>query len=375
MRSRTRPSRPPAIVSPAALLLAGALAPAPATGQMSGPPPIDAPLRAALELEVRSRLRSPEPATVAWGAWIAGSFGIEAAAPRLRALLAAIDGRDLESRLVRLHLLDALVRLGVEVPAEEVLPHCTDQGLEPGLVLLARVAGAAERELWELWRTHGRGRGFALAWIATGNMLAHQRAAGFAAHLWRETEFTLELRVFAADQEPTLGGVGAAVSAGATDGRMQVPAAFPPTPRYRLVEAAEPGDVLLAPGAQPIHWRRDVREDRELGIGRRNHGRQRARLQLGWLSQMAGCDLQARGLQLRTSHELRFVDAESFCVEARAVLTEHRARFDRVALLLRERGALTDAELEGLPSPLTVEVHDLRSDPSTPLPSVDGDGR
>src|SRR5262245_14879708 len=70
-----------------------------------------------------SDLESAEPAKVAWAAHRAGEAGDVALVPPLRkALWQWAQAPDGEGELVRLHLLDALVRLNAKVPGNELAP-------------------------------------------------------------------------------------------------------------------------------------------------------------------------------------------------------------------------------------------------------------
>ncbi|HLQ36368.1 MAG TPA: hypothetical protein VK348_01105, partial [Planctomycetota bacterium] len=85
------------------------------------PPTIDRVLAERLLPEVTTRLGAKEAATVAWGGYLAQRFGLQEAVGDLRKTLVVWqDTKGREADFVRLALLDALLRLDADVPANEL---------------------------------------------------------------------------------------------------------------------------------------------------------------------------------------------------------------------------------------------------------------
>ena len=164
---------------PFLVLLAGSL---PAQGTAG------APLAVVLQ-----RLRG-SPAEVAWAGDQVSEHRLHDAVPAVRTTLARFAGDDSpEGQYARLSLLDALLELDVRLPGEELLPHAVGCLRAPALVLAARSVEA--NAAYFAARMAATGAAPDLEWAVCGNLLAAQRAPGFAARCLREVGFVVEVVV------------------------------------------------------------------------------------------------------------------------------------------------------------------------------------
>ena len=153
--------------------------------------------------ELAVHLRAEEPTEVAWAAWRAGEDGRRDLVRPLRAALARLAGQDdCEGQLVRLYVLDALLRLDARVPGEELLPHATGALRAPALLLAARTPLANTA----YFRARFDDEGHDLEWQACGNLLAAQNAPGFAAGCLARCELELSVDVRDAADDAFIAG-------------------------------------------------------------------------------------------------------------------------------------------------------------------------
>lgn len=162
-------------------------APSRAAGEVRRrPEPVDAALR---------RLSSPDAAEQAWGAYLAAQDRVVEALPlvlsRLREQAALPEER--RSFLLGAALLDAIVRLDLDVDVDDLLPHAHGRLLPAVVAHLARRPerrGAGCLRLFESLPAGER------EWRALGNALASVRTPGFVSSLLRDLELRLVVRVW-----------------------------------------------------------------------------------------------------------------------------------------------------------------------------------
>jgi hypothetical protein len=283
-----------------------------------------------------------------------------------------------DSNRVRLHLLDALIAQRARLPAAELLPLLEDPLTNmPAFILLCLEPQQNQAELLGMFRelkpgTCGWQEPSEIQRLALGNLLCRQKAPGFAALLWQQARFDLQVTV----RGPGLSSDFLSFELYASKVE-EVAAGFPPEPVYWLQRCVttdigpkpEGAIDLLAPGTQAVEFLRAEKEQGAVGTG--------AGLALfvangdesiAWLETMAGCRLGSgedpRRVVLDFTMPAAFV---SDVVAARQRLT--RARRDlRVALLAA--GALTTEEASVADPVVEVIVADNRSDMKTPLPAI-----
>jgi len=319
------------------------------------PPP---PSRAAIVAD----LGSSDPVEVAWAARHAREAGDATLVRTLRTCLRTwTAAKEREARQVCLHVLDALVRLEAKVPASELVqPVQQDITLVPALLLLAQDPRMNEPELLDLFR---QGPAFPAGWVpdqrllstlAIGNLLAEQKAPGFAAAVWQQTS-SLNVVVCSKDavRGPTVSGVAPADLPPALAG-------FPPDPDYRLASGPCSG-TLLASGRRSVCWARD----------RDGHHLDRSAwlqtdVALGWLQDLAPRQVKSEESNLCCiwSTKQAYLDQ----VQAARRKLEQR-RSEALAMLVAVR-AMTSVEATTAGTAVEVVIEDLRKDKSVPLPEL-----
>jgi hypothetical protein len=153
---------------------------------VAGEPPSD-------PASVLAALRSEDPKDAAWGAHLAGREGLRDAVPLLLDLLRPRPERTAEEwGFTDRAVLDALIRLEAKVPAGllgDRLPGHR-RGTSLALILVARQPvenRALLLHLFDRW-TSKKKEDLYIGGLLVGNLLAAQRAPGFARRLLEEIE-------------------------------------------------------------------------------------------------------------------------------------------------------------------------------------------
>lgn len=209
--------------------------------------------------EAARLLRSYENRERAWGAYLAGIYGLKEQAPSLVSILEdeALRGEGGEEHTVRQAALDALIRLDAEVPAGALLPLYASAPDEV-LILLAHAPRENQGALLTLFREDAEN----VRWLAAGNLLAETRAPGFAARLLGSLYVEANLHVYDAEGEHPLSG-GGMNGGGGCGGVGSGPGRdFPPVGYYSLYDYARRGaNVLAATGPRAVYYaRREYRD-------------------------------------------------------------------------------------------------------------------
>jgi hypothetical protein len=160
-------------------------------------------LQPTVRAESRADLACREAAKVAWAAHRAGeAHDVTQVSALKKALKSWTDVAGTEAELVRLQLLDALLRLDAKLPGNELVPLAMEpRTLIPALVLLAQQPRLNECALFDLFRSGpsafspGPFDEKYLRTLVIGDLLASQKTPGFAALVWRQLDLRLQVRV------------------------------------------------------------------------------------------------------------------------------------------------------------------------------------
>jgi hypothetical protein len=200
--------------------------------------------------DVVRQLRSNDPATVAWGGFLAQRQRLVAAAPEVRSALARWSADPTESgECVRLALLDALVQLDADLTDAELAPHLRGNTHSTAFVIAARRPGEHLDSLLATFRAGGSMVG--ADWIAAGHLLAKKEAPGFDRALLDAVR-RLPAFVDSHPVEPEVVFSGPAYSCG----RVRRVTGFPPVATVLLEFGAH--DEVLARSEPPVCWYRYV---------------------------------------------------------------------------------------------------------------------
>jgi hypothetical protein len=312
-------------------------------------PPVVSPTDDVEQRIVAGLLASPDPGQQAWGAQLAGNYGQTKFVPDLRRLLVATHPD------VQLQALDSLIRLKAEAPSDELLllwpTHRT-----PVLILLARAA----KENQEVLRSLSKEDLDPKEWVAVYNLLVSNKAPGVAAELLAG----LKVRVTVTVRDgPDVGpgyGEGGSVGVAMCGGPGFRPG-FPPLYLYVLADYALPGDVLLAPGRHPIHYRRQQTGSNSYSVIDRNVYR------YDYLADLLMTQPECLPLRREVSRIVTWKGADEYLAELQAAREQVEASFQSLVRMLKERDLATSRETDGLRPQVEFNVIDKRANQQPPL--------
>jgi hypothetical protein len=209
-------------------------------------------------VEVKNRIerliQSASTGDRAWAAYLIGEYKFKDFAPALIELLNPNSpGPDWETGFVYRAVLDGLIKLGVSAPSDSLTP-LYNRFPDETLITMARSPSEHSEALLFIAEQPGR----EVCWVAACNLLAESKAPGFAAFLLKSLKIKVEIGVY--DEEKRTGIVDGASSLCAGGGMFQVPDGFPPTALYQLTDAPRRDAVVVAPGAHPVFYVRQVVE-------------------------------------------------------------------------------------------------------------------
>lgn len=325
------------------------------------------------------KLRSRDPAEVAWGAYLAGTERDVSAIPELIERLSPARDRsgDLWQR-TRRHVLDALILLDARVPPALLEPLLAEDFDERtmALILLSREPERNREVLLRLFAPIRRSS-ISLGALVAGNLLCRMKSPEFVKELLPRERITLH--VTATDDPDEARGRSMTDGLDQCAGRyhiVQVPPGFPPEVIWNLVPTREnqDGETLLADGPLPVCRNRRAWKGAEdgkpypailgdwyvFGFGE---------LAPLWLIDAAGLPADGPALGERLSCTLLWTDQQSWMKAAGRERDAIVDDFARLLRRLRENGILEDAE-GARPLTISVEVRDERKDRGTPLPGI-----
>jgi hypothetical protein len=347
------------------------LAAAGAAGQEGGAPPrTDAPPLARPEdpsAAAGRLLKSGAEGERAWGAYLAGAYGLKEHAPLVVALLdGAGEAGDVSGEwAVRRAALDALIRLDAEVPSERLLP-LYESAPDETVILLARAPERNAAALLTLFAEETPG----VRWVAVANLLAETRARGFAARLLEGLRIVARVHVYDSEGERGYNG-GGGQGCGASRHFELVPEGFPPAARYALTATPLRGAAVVSGGRHTVFY---VRTGPSQGyMSDPSCDVERDAYRVEYLADLLRTTEEDLGLEARPRHEVVCREARQ-CRRALAGLRDETARA-YAGVLRRLYGAelLDPAEASELRPDLTLNLYDQRDRVTFKLPSkLDG---
>jgi hypothetical protein len=320
------------------------------------------------DAEVEGRLRSTLAWEQAWGAYLAGEWGRHEHVPQLLALLPRPAGEDPQlSAGVRVAVLDALIRLDVDLRPEQWFPHLgTDASGElfgPTLVLLAR---DLERNRGTLVALLHRSDLDPRSWRLAARVLAHGAPADAGRRLYEEVVFRVRFEVHDPGPAPRR-GASSSVGCGLRPG----PFGFPPASEYHFAEQASAGHTPLAGSPLPVFFRREPpgrwhcdfsREEPVDSLDRRSV--QAHDLLAEWLAMQSEATTPRRHSTIPLPWLGRVALEASVALELEAL----RTAADAWTAALVAADLLTAADAAARPLRFLVEFEDLRTDRRQALP-------
>ncbi|MBO0860936.1 MAG: hypothetical protein J2P21_21120 [Chloracidobacterium sp.] len=319
-------------------------------------------------VEVKNRIerliQSASTRDRAWAAYLIGEYKLKEFAPALIELLNP-NSFDPEGEIgfVYRAVLDGLIRMGVSAPSDSLMP-LYKRFPDETLIIMARSPSEHRKALLSIAEQPGR----EACWVAACNLLAESEAPGFAEFLLKSLKIKVEIGVYDGGNRMGTGG-GSSLCIG--DGMFQVPDGFPPTALYQLTDEPERDAVVVAPGAHPVFYERQVVEPgvaNQRGIGVYNGSVERDRYCIEYLAAL----LQVSQLEIqeRYSKSIVWAGIEQYKVEAISFRELVKGNFERLKRQCVEKELLSESEAESLNPNLIITVRDLRENKTPQLPEI-----
>lgn len=319
-----------------------------------------------LRMEVETRLRSDKLETVAWGAWLASEHRVTTAVPALREALAKLGPMG-PAKFAAQAVLDALAQNGAKVSPELLAPFTGGMHEGVAFVLMAREPKAHQDELRRRFLALDK-MGRYSRWMAAGNLLAACKDRGFGRHLLAGLRHDVVITVY--DGDSIGGAFGGAAGGKHVDRGFRMPPHYPPAVTYRLVTRPVAGDVLFAPGAKPVFYRREVHAGDKVpnGKGERLVIRGRQEVRVGWIRQAASGGVPELSREEVVWHHWQDLDAyRAEVAKQQKRLAWSRGLIEAAALELEW---IEPEERQRFRLRTALSARDHRDDRATPLPPI-----
>jgi hypothetical protein len=298
----------------------------------------------------------------AWFAFRAAELGNKEAVPRLVEALGKEPG-------ARRWILDALIRLEGEVPAEGVEGLFEEFPAET-LILLSRDPEKNEQRLAAIAEMATKNRHY-LHWVAACNLLVARKSKSLAAPLLRDLELRLDVRV--TDPDVRVGkGNSRMRFAGLVRGSCDPQC--PPTPRYALTLEQGKGAVPVALGRRTVFFVRSLPQPDEhgfVGSDPRSISGMRDEVRLEYLAELLGVEPSNLGLIADGLVSVPWRGVEAYAGEIAAARARVEAAHRDLVAKLVERKLLNPRDAPRAPQ-VKVTVTDQRTDKSVALPALEG---
>lgn len=323
---------------------------------------------AEIKNKVEQLIQSASAKDRAWAAYLIGEYGLKDFAPALIEILDPDSlSPDWETGYIYRAVLDSLIKLRVSVPYDKLMP-LYERFPDETLIILARSPSQNSEALLSIAERPGRG----VCWVAACNLLAESKAPGFASFLLKSLKIRVEIAVSEGGNKGSMGG-GSSSSIGC--GVSQVADGFPPTAYYQLTDEPKRDAVVVAQGAHPIFYQRQVIEPgvtNQAWMSSYDHSVERDRYCHEYLAALL--DQTASGLELRErySKSIAWSGAQGYKVEVISLMELVTGNFERLKKQCVDKELLSESEAETLKPNLILTVNDLRKNKTPPLPEISG---
>jgi hypothetical protein len=328
--------------------------------QVSAPASVVAPAAES----IARQLSANDPKAVAWAGYLAGEHRVQESVPKLIDALASIRLQQSgdEWNAARNAVLDALIRLGSEPPADLVYRYYPLHR-EQALILLSEPRSGRDEVLLKLLKKES-----GIPWYAIAGMLLEVKSPRFAAELIAGLRLTLEISVVDGPPQPDLSnGVGAGFGIG--HGGLYPAPGFPSIATYSLWNSAVRGSTVLAEGPHPIYYRRHISPPDWIPSGPSSHTIEGpdATDRLKYLEELLEHWLPVSAVEAIT---LKWTTAQRLETQVRAHSDTIGRQYREMLRLAQSANLLSADEVKALVPIIDVRVKDLRRNKSTRLPDV-----
>jgi hypothetical protein len=325
--------------------------------------PTDPELRQTTISRVLEKLQSNDAVESAWGAYQAGDWNLKQHVPALLELVKRENQRPPDaSPFTQKMALDALVRLGADVPSDLLLARLDKEYYSETLILLAKVGlksrGTLLRFMDELPMDGQH-------WWATARILTAARAPGIARRVLNGVQF--ELTFFVRDSVEQVYRYGAYVSHNSRRNFRDYQKSLPPWPEYYFYPSLKDGRIVLRNDPVGVSYSRSEFSSRR-PPEKKTPPIYRSHLAIECLQAMLKRPMKE--LSKRKAVTIDWNDEEHFLRQARKGIEEIRSVHQDLLERLTYEGLLTDKEKVGLEPDIKIVVEDKRKVKDIALPKV-----
>jgi hypothetical protein len=315
-------------------------------------------------------LGSPDPRLQAWGAYAVLRDWLTDATPTLLQMLARYSpGEDAARHDAMLAVLDALIQMGANVPAADAQRIYAEFPVQ-SLILLSRAAEGNAPALMDIFENERREPA---AWLAAGNLLLAQRAQGFAAAVLEG----MTVHALVTVTEPNSGGgFGGSNLCTGLGGAAQPKAGWPAVGIYAFGgcgDSVKPGAMMLAAGADPAYYYRQVNSSYQMDATRGCCGVCRPDKDLvrqHYLTALLAASADDPPVRAHISQTIAWQSVDAYRQELQAFIAGQEHVFTELARRLGSQELLSDEEVKSLVPTLEIRIWDQRASRGPALPAL-----
>jgi len=319
------------------------------------------PTPAEAAAKARELLRADDPAQRAWGAHWAVVSGDEELTPELLRAFVGLRGAEDRSRLTRRFIATALVDLRAEVPPAE-LGRLAREFPREALCIAVLDPKRYQGVLEEMLETELDGN----AWTAAVELLLPNDSTALTAHLLRELETRLIVRVIDPDGQYSVGASSMAFHA---DEAIEVPGDYPPLLAVSLAQPIDGTSPLVVGIERVCVQRTEVAPGTSAKLRHLQRGPVAQRLKhYVYLRHLASRDVP--GFVEHSGHVVAWEDVESYLGELDALRAGKVEAWKAALDDLVAEHHLDPAVAAQLPPRISWVIEDVRTkkDPALPPP-------
>ena len=256
-------------------------------------------------------------------------------------------------------LFDAAIESGVTVPAALLEPF--EENWAPTvLILLARDKDSEEALLrFRSDKSHD------MVWLAANNLLSERKSQVWYEAVLGEIAITHSFTVVDSAPRPTT--CRGAFGPGSACGAAAMPKNFPPVAIYTLLDFAERGSVMLAPGPTSVYYRRTVvPTNGQVGRGSPFSVRDRMAVRIGYLAQLGNKRAEDTDKLFRRETSVSYSSVENFVSQVEQSMQAQEQGIRDLLATIEKQGL----HASGIHLQIVPEVIDRREKSNDPLPSV-----
>lgn len=318
-----------------------------------------------IHANLRQLLQSDKSPDQAWGAYLVGKHQLRELIPTLEEKLKLrSSGASWNELLVQRVILDTLILLGAQIPAEKLVPLYRRFPSET-LILLAKSPEQNQKVLLSLFeQTESCSQ-----WLPLGTLLATRKAPELALALLQQLQ--IEVKIFVKNTKSEEGGLG--YPAGYAGAILIFPKDFPPIAFYDFTFFGGQASFVFATGRQPIYYNRNIYEHekgRPISENRLCQDHTINSYRLEFLAELLNVDRRELGLRAPELESVVWRGERQCQREFERIKLKLETSYRRLVRRLVKANLLTAQSAKILQPNISIEYFDNRKNQKIPLPKI-----